>query len=230
MSLGVGAAIPESSASLTRETVRLKGQLVGNKNKRPREEDGETKAHSDSDEGQSKASSIRKKVKHDPFAGTHGKKKKKDLQEPKPTEAEAVAQKSDAANPKDCQAMNRSNPFSVSKLQVSKPDVTLSVPPAMHDEADQQKDSSQSVPSKETEREKSISSEKAIPTSPSQSVTTKPQSPQSPKISRSSVSVLNLDGPVGDDDSGDDEAQASPSKKRRKRRKKKKHAQSILEG
>jgi len=53
-------------------------------------------------------------------------------------------------------------------------------------------------------------------------------SPTSPKISR--LSVLNLDGPVGDDDSGGDETPASPSKKKRKRKKKKKQDHPVSEG
>ncbi|CAA7260024.1 unnamed protein product [Cyclocybe aegerita] len=74
--LGVGASIPEGHQSISRETARLKGKLVGSK--RPREEDGVTapKAEYD-DEHESRATAIKKKHRLDPFDVVHGKKKNK---------------------------------------------------------------------------------------------------------------------------------------------------------
>ena len=74
--LGVGAAIPEGhSQGLARETVRLKGKLAGSK--RPREQDdvGRFPPVLD-DEDESRASSVKKKERSDPFDVVHGKKKK----------------------------------------------------------------------------------------------------------------------------------------------------------
>ncbi|TFK43703.1 hypothetical protein BDQ12DRAFT_709417 [Crucibulum laeve] len=75
--LGVGAPIPEAQ-SLSREAARLKGQLLGKGNKRPREEDeakGDKKQESDDEE--SRAGAFKKKAKIDPFDVVYGKKKKK---------------------------------------------------------------------------------------------------------------------------------------------------------
>jgi hypothetical protein len=72
--LGVGAPIPEASAS--RNTARLRTQLTGGK-KRGRNDDGEVSKQSQSseDEEESRAAVMQKKVKLDPFGG--GKKKQK---------------------------------------------------------------------------------------------------------------------------------------------------------
>jgi hypothetical protein len=72
--LGVGAPIPEASAS--RDTARLRTQLTGGK-KRGRNEDGEVskQPQSSEDEEESRTAVMQKKVKVDPFGG--GKKKRK---------------------------------------------------------------------------------------------------------------------------------------------------------
>ncbi|KAJ3518076.1 hypothetical protein NLJ89_g96 [Agrocybe chaxingu] len=72
---GVGASIPESHQSISRETARLKGKLVGS-NKRPREEDEVAAPKADyDDEHESRATAIKKKHRPDPFDVVHGKKK-----------------------------------------------------------------------------------------------------------------------------------------------------------
>ncbi|KAF9464363.1 hypothetical protein BDZ94DRAFT_1256269 [Collybia nuda] len=72
--LGVGAAIP-ATQNLSRESARLKGQLIGKSSKRAREEvDNVSKEKSDDDD-ESRAKAIRKKARVDPFG--EGKKKKK---------------------------------------------------------------------------------------------------------------------------------------------------------
>ena len=60
---------------MTRETARLKGKLAGRK--RPLEESYQSKSASD-EEGESRATAIKKKARQDPFDVTHGKKRKKD--------------------------------------------------------------------------------------------------------------------------------------------------------
>ena len=70
--LGVGAPIPES-ATLSKETARLKNHLVnkaGNKRAREEEDDVKKQASDDDDDEDSRARAIRKKVKPDPFGGT----------------------------------------------------------------------------------------------------------------------------------------------------------------
>ncbi|THV08357.1 hypothetical protein K435DRAFT_771878 [Dendrothele bispora CBS 962.96] len=223
--LGVGAAIPESTSSMPREIARLKGQLIRKNNKRAREDDEETKAQSSSDEGESKASSIRKRVKHDPFAGIHGKEKKKNVvpnSRPADTSVHDHVQKADSTATTQG---SRSNPFSVVEVKASSPEVTLSISSATTERDESGTNLSPDMKKTETpkkaENGSSTSMPRPIPVTPKSS---------SPKLSRPPISVLNLDGPVGHDDSGDDEAQASPSKKKRKRRKKKKHAHPVSEG
>lgn len=75
--LGVGAVIPEGhSQGLSRETARLKGKLTGSK--RPQEQDdvgpSQPILH---DEDESRAISIKRKARVDPFDVVHGRKKKK---------------------------------------------------------------------------------------------------------------------------------------------------------
>jgi len=118
---------------VTRETARLKGHLVG---KRTREDDGEAKAESSSEEGENKANSIRKRVKYDPFAGVHGKKKKKTLEDPRSTTAPVDDPKAGPSIFKGSQSEN-ANPFSIPKVKTSVPEVTLSVSKAGHDESAQ---------------------------------------------------------------------------------------------
>lgn len=74
--LGVGAAIPESASS-SRDVARLKGQLVGKGNKRPREDDlsSREKDGGTDSEGETRGGVIKKKARVDPFT-KDGKKKK----------------------------------------------------------------------------------------------------------------------------------------------------------
>ncbi|KAI0065831.1 hypothetical protein BV25DRAFT_1897915, partial [Artomyces pyxidatus] len=78
--LGVGAPLPESSAStLTeRDAVRLKHKLEGKKRARPADDEVRRESESEDDVAESRASAIRKKVKIDPFAMPAAKKKNKD--------------------------------------------------------------------------------------------------------------------------------------------------------
>ncbi|KAF6762191.1 hypothetical protein DFP72DRAFT_598330 [Ephemerocybe angulata] len=72
--LGVGAAASEQT-SLPRETIRLKGQLVGKKRSREQEEvDAMKKRDEEDDEEESRGGAIKKKVKVDPFAKPNKKK------------------------------------------------------------------------------------------------------------------------------------------------------------
>ncbi|KAF8812267.1 hypothetical protein BYT27DRAFT_7220934 [Phlegmacium glaucopus] len=75
--LGVGASIPEGYNSTTRETARLKGKLAVTKRSREHDDAMAQRQPSDS-EGESRANSIKKRPKYDPFDIVHGKKKKKD--------------------------------------------------------------------------------------------------------------------------------------------------------
>ncbi|KAF5333476.1 hypothetical protein D9611_002543 [Ephemerocybe angulata] len=72
--LGVGAA-PSEHTSLPRETIRLKGQLIGKKRSREQEEvDAMKKRDEEDDEEESRGGAIKKKVKIDPFAKPNKKK------------------------------------------------------------------------------------------------------------------------------------------------------------
>ena len=75
--LGVGASVPETVHSVTREAARLRGKLVGGKRQRGEDtaEPSSKPETDDDDDGESRVKAIRKKVKLDPFAATHGKKK-----------------------------------------------------------------------------------------------------------------------------------------------------------
>jgi len=68
--LGVGAPVPKA-ASLSREVARLKGHLSEKNNKRTRDEEGARtiEQESGSDDEESRATAIKKKVKTDPFGG-----------------------------------------------------------------------------------------------------------------------------------------------------------------
>lgn len=75
----MGAQPPETNGIASREALRLKGRLVGSK-KRGREEDEGAKATAPSeDEDESRAGSIKKKPRLDPFERTSKKKKQKVL-------------------------------------------------------------------------------------------------------------------------------------------------------
>jgi len=77
--LGVGASILEGHKNTSREAARLKGKLSGSK--RPYENGSDAamadKHVSDDDEGESRAGSIKKKARPDPFDAPHGLKRKK---------------------------------------------------------------------------------------------------------------------------------------------------------
>ncbi|KAG6833938.1 hypothetical protein H0H87_007949 [Tephrocybe sp. NHM501043] len=79
--LGVGAAVPENSTS-SRDIARLKGQLVGKGNKRPREDEPDSKEKDRSDdEGESRGGAIKKKARVDPFGNINKKKKNTSIPE-----------------------------------------------------------------------------------------------------------------------------------------------------
>ncbi|RXW17864.1 hypothetical protein EST38_g8004 [Candolleomyces aberdarensis] len=73
--LGVGAEASEVH-TLSRDTVRLKGQLVGKKRAREQAETDKSKPQADlEDDEESRAGAIKKKAKVDPFATSHKKSK-----------------------------------------------------------------------------------------------------------------------------------------------------------
>jgi hypothetical protein len=74
----VGAPIPETQ-NFSRETARLKGQLTGKGTKRSREDGEDVKKDKpeSSDDEESRAGAIKKKVRLDPFGEGSGKKKRK---------------------------------------------------------------------------------------------------------------------------------------------------------
>ncbi|KAH9927174.1 uncharacterized protein BXZ73DRAFT_102762 [Epithele typhae] len=85
--LGVGAALPESTSILSRDSAKLRNKLIGDNKKRAREEDqGGSRggvpgaaAPSDDDYEESRGRVITKKARVDPFAvGGKNKKKGKD--------------------------------------------------------------------------------------------------------------------------------------------------------
>ncbi|KIK67934.1 hypothetical protein GYMLUDRAFT_238118 [Collybiopsis luxurians FD-317 M1] len=212
--LGVGASIPESSSVSSRETARLKGQLVGKGKKRAREEEEASTRPVSDDEGESRARAIRKKPVLNPFSIPALKKKK--LQEnsiplakvddDKTTTAKAASPKSQVYPRKEITAVDTD-------------------------------ETRQSVPVKQLKASGSKSSQKSPQHTPS-SAAKQSQSPRRDQELPSDLvnAVLNLNGPVGgnmsdsdsDDNDNDGVASASPSqpkKKKRKRRKKKKKAQ-----
>lgn len=67
--------------SFSRETARLKGQLIGKSTKRSRNDEEDAKIDRadtiDDDNDESRAGAIKKKVRLDPFGDGYGKKKKK---------------------------------------------------------------------------------------------------------------------------------------------------------
>lgn len=91
--LGVGAAIPESTSLLSRDSARLKGKLTSTGKKRAREEgDVHAAPLPSDDEEESKASVIKKKAKVDPFAPKL-KSKKRVHEAPKPLNEHTSFQK-----------------------------------------------------------------------------------------------------------------------------------------
>jgi hypothetical protein len=79
--LGVGASIPEAVAGTSRqETARLRGRLVGSKRGREAEDvhakSAQAMSDDEEDEGESRASAIKKKTRVDPFASTRKSKNK----------------------------------------------------------------------------------------------------------------------------------------------------------
>lgn len=67
---------------MSRETARLKGQLVRKSNKRSREEEDNTNREKSDDEEESRAGAIKKKARVDPFGDSGGKKKNKKNKKP----------------------------------------------------------------------------------------------------------------------------------------------------
>ncbi|PPR04064.1 hypothetical protein CVT24_010639 [Panaeolus cyanescens] len=228
--LGVGAAIPSESQSMARETARLKGRLTGSK----RIHDGESSSAKrkspvdEEDDRESRSSAIQKKQRVDPFAGTHGKKKKKQT-------------------PTGSTTPQHTNPAPAS--QITRPNATMvqkPSPPSSPAGSSKTPDSQTNVngqPSTSTTNIQISPLNNTIDGTISNSTTPVPASPQKqpqPDVSHPSSPVkkepktippellkkplLNLDGPPPESDS-DDIPDASPTspKKKRKRRKKKKH-------
>ncbi|KAF8076589.1 hypothetical protein FPV67DRAFT_1714239 [Lyophyllum atratum] len=253
--LGVGAAIPEAHAS-SRETARLRGQLLGKGNKRSREDERETKEKSE-DEEESRAGIIKKKARVDPFGGNDGKKKKKKSK---------MAPESSAVAP---------NPLALPETETEEQEEVISMvtenlgEPSTPTATAKRKKRKKKLSTLEPSMDAAVATESApAPMSPpgtnvpddslksSQEITAGPlntpkelkvvdvpltSTPATPLHARRQAQsaallqqpLLNL-APPGSDDESDEDAKvdtlgASPKqKKKRKRRKKKKHAENGL--
>ncbi|KIM91096.1 hypothetical protein PILCRDRAFT_811617 [Piloderma croceum F 1598] len=256
--LGVGAPIPEASAS--RDTARLRTQLTGGK-KRGRNDDGEVSKQSQSseDEEESRAAVMQKKVKVDPFGG--GKKKRKNqvngLFTPQHTPGSSqvqISQDSKASEEVEIDIAGAASPASLvlttsprkkkkkkrkKALNVDSGAVRLSSPPP--------------TPERDSVHEAQAAAfvAKDRVTSPCRSVGSEPprtpfranelasphgaSSPVRVRTSQDSAAMLklpllNLDGPPPDVSNleGDNTSLSGSLKKKRKRRKKKKHLLSDV--
>ncbi|GJE84263.1 hypothetical protein PsYK624_003390 [Phanerochaete sordida] len=201
--LGVGAPIPASTGVAGHEAMKLKGKLAGKK--RAREEEDVKMAEVSDDEGESRASAIKKKARPDPFA-PKPKKQKANAPGVIPVPAKSTSKKegkiavgSDALSEasKKVDGANAPAPSKKQKSAASKPDALTS-------------QSSKSADEDAMEVDKMLVSPSSSSTPPfADKASTKPAS--------QAALLLNLDGPPPS-------AEPSPSKKKRKRNKKKKKA------
>ncbi|KAF9057974.1 hypothetical protein BJ165DRAFT_1521306 [Panaeolus papilionaceus] len=239
--LGVGATIPTDNQSMIRETARLKGKLTSSKSNREEEDgtSGKRKSPSeDDDEGESRTGAIQKKQRVDPFAGTHGKKKKNQkesgLATPQVLQKITSTSKSQLNQPEESKPSNTTYQISSPMLlKRSKTPETRSngpdeQPPAITD--------CEPVPQVKgqmngTDKPSNMISIPAEPTSPHKKAPPDASHPPSPSKGTSKSipplllkrPLLNLAGPPPESDSEEapDAPFTSPKKKRKRRRKKK---------
>ncbi|KAF9076859.1 hypothetical protein BDP27DRAFT_1357650 [Rhodocollybia butyracea] len=206
--LGVGASIPETSSSgSSRETARLKGHLGRGR--------GFLHKQASDDEGESRAGAIRKKPIPNPFVMPAPKKKKVDdeitLSLQKPGESPTSMSPDEVGHQKKKKKKRAKTEENALLLLDQTPNTEIV---------------SQSKLVPETgETPGTPQHEKLSPhVTPDQSHRHRLPSDPLP-------SVLNLNGPVGEDKSDSDDAHTSPSrhKKKRKRRKKKKNHAGLAE-
>ncbi|KAH8106041.1 hypothetical protein BXZ70DRAFT_412379 [Cristinia sonorae] len=221
--LGVGAPVPASTGALAVEGVKLKSKLTGKKRQREAEEaDPSTAARDSEDEGESRGRAIQKKPKLDPFASTHGKKKKNhaekvtsvaSVQEEhthllKPVPSTPKKQVQAVGSPSELQPSGNKNKNKKHKTEGTDNVYTVNTSPLKHP-------SPTDCPHQESQSEVRTTATPIVtgagPVSPSpkkQKETTFP----------GSESILNLNGPP----SSNAEDTPSPKKKRNRQKKKKK--------
>lgn len=250
--LGVGAPIPETQI-FSRETARLKGQLTGKGTKRSREEEEDVrkdKAES-SDEEESRAGAIKKKVKSDSFGDGNVKKHRKQQVIPDDTIGNTSAPPSIAGLiPTDIEISETVEVMGM----ITKADATEAQGPVVsslipNGSTEHSVDEPQALPAKTTPTS-SNTVDKANYNPPGKhpardflpqslqvvdiSLTETPVLPSKNRRSLSSQSaeilkqpVLNLDPPSSDDnldqEAGPEASSALSPKKKRRRKKKKKH-------
>ncbi|GLB33989.1 hypothetical protein LshimejAT787_0108730 [Lyophyllum shimeji] len=248
--LGVGAAIPETHKA-SRETARLKGQLIGKGNKRPRDDEDDAHMKEESDnEGESRAGAIKKKARVDPFATGGGKKKKNKmfpegtaLVPPKPPvlskkgtkeQEEVISMVTEAvAGPSTPVVTPKRKKHKEKHLTVGPSAdaavVTESSLTPMSPPGAKITDSSSNSPKKDTTEPSNTPPKKPLPIDVS--LTSTPVTPlrlrrQAQSAELLKQPLLNL-APPGDDDESEDDAKidvpgGSPKKKKKRKRRKKK--------
>ncbi|KAJ7368505.1 hypothetical protein DFH08DRAFT_1071198 [Mycena albidolilacea] len=249
--LGVGAAIPETVASSSRDTERLKAHLSGKGGKRARGDDGNdpgSKQLSDAEED-SRGASTKKKARIDPFEASSKRKKAKEALKPpaprvtppppekktaeKETPAEDVAKREDATSeqvspPKRKKKKHKNkNPTTDSEIE-SLPGPSKPPPRSPPQDVKGHINGSSSSPK---------TGEAASPSPAPQVVDTSlltGDSALSSPVSQTRDAqnspllkgpILNLNGPppsISDVESGGEDGEPGTSKKKRRRRKKKK--------
>lgn len=230
---GVGAPIPSGTSIASRDAVKLKGKLAGKKRGRE-DEDVKQDAPLD-DEQESKASAVKKKARHDPFAP---KVKKKASVAPPSGSEEPVAPSSPKASISPVkQSVDEDSPSPRKKKKkhhrpadIQDDAVTTAKSPDNSQKATEVVKSSHKTHSSPSSMLMTLSPSLFVDRSPetgsspqdSPLVTAKLPSapPTSPaKSSAQDMPLLNLDGPPPVVD-------GSPSKRKRKRNKKKKRKTS----
>ncbi|KAG6879206.1 hypothetical protein C0992_004445 [Termitomyces sp. T32_za158] len=239
--LGVGAAIPESAHS-TRDIARLKGQLIGKGNKRPREDEISSREKDGTDsEGETKRGLIKKKARVDPFT-KDGKKKNKHKTSPEETmfkrkplaQGEVEKELEESVNTITEGAVVPASPLATSKGgkyknndSIDSSHYTVQTPTSPSGVL---VNTSSSIPLNELEQSTPRSTDRKVIESPSPAIPL-----QSHRQAQTSAllkfPLLNL-RPVDDDNSDHDveaesDAHDSPKKKRRRKKKKKKDGASA---
>ncbi|KAJ7240341.1 hypothetical protein B0H12DRAFT_1237366 [Mycena haematopus] len=214
--LGVGAPIPETAASSSRDTERLKSHLSGKRAKRTRgDDDNELDSTQLSDAEDSRGASIKKKARIDPFEVSHKKKKAKEALKPALVPHQKIAVKEipteDAGESKHVTAQGSSSP----------------IPGSLNDTSFS-KNSKDPLATEAIDISILVNSAPASPVSPARDHLSAQNSPllKGP--------ILNLTGPSSDDESGEEGEPGEPTttspKKRRRKRKKKKSLLGVQPG
>lgn len=239
--LGVGAVVPEGhSQGLSRETARLKGKLAGSKRPREQEEIGPSQLTLH-DEDESRAISIKKKARVDPFDVVHGKKKKKheatatpNAQLPFPVPEIEQTKGESSEEVEDVSTMlNDPTQLDVSPVKTKKkPKMRTSG--ASEDKSNVTHKLEDPKPDVSATGDQSSvacitsGNKNPSPRDPPNVISPKPtKMPRSLPAELANVPLLNLNGPLSSDHESDgDPAASTPAsspKKKRRRRKKKKH-------